>query len=103
MPTRRRDLGGEPAAERQPDERDLLVRQCVEDRQVEVHQVVDGLEVGRPRRVAEARMRRRDDLGVPAEQIEEPRVGRDMLHTVQEQHRTPRPAANHLQVDASDR
>ena len=49
-----RDLRGQPASEGQAHERHFLERQRVEDIQVELDQVVHGLEVRRPGRLAEA-------------------------------------------------
>ena len=88
---RDRDLGRQPAAERQPDQRDPLERQLVEQRQIEMHEIIDRVEIGRPLRVAEARRGRRDDLGLAAEQVEKPRVRMDRVHAVQQQHRASRP------------
>jgi hypothetical protein len=50
------DLGSEPAAEGKPHEGEALVRQSLDDLEVEVHEVVDGLEVCGAGRIAEARM-----------------------------------------------
>src|SRR2546427_821856 len=93
----------EPAPEGQPDERHLLVRQSLEDVQIEVRQIVDRLEARRARRPAEARVRGSDDLGVAAEQLQEacPRI--DGLHAVQEQDRPAGAPAHDLQLHARDR
>src|SRR5262249_13367773 len=57
-------LGGEPAAERQAHERELLERQPLQHLQVESYEVVHGVEVIRTWRMTEARMRGCNDLGV---------------------------------------
>ncbi len=63
-------------------------------------EVVDGLEIGRPRRAAEAGMRRRDDLGVLAEQVEKRRPRVDGLQAVQQQDGSTSAAAQHFQLDS---
>src|SRR2546425_9688415 len=93
----------EPAPEGQPDERHLLVRQSLEDVQIEVRQIVHRLEPRRARRPAEARVRGSDDLGVPAEQLQEARPRIDGLHAVQEQDRPAGAPAHDLQLHARDR
>src|SRR5262245_61290306 len=98
-----RDFRGEPAPEGQPHHRDFLVGQRLEDVEIEVHEIVHGLEIPGALRVAESGMRRGDDLGAPAEQIEKRRPRVDALHAVQEQHRPAGAPAHHLQLDASDR
>ena len=66
-----------------------------------MHQVVDGVEVGRPRRVAESGMRRRDDLGMRGQQIEERRVRVHRVQAVQQQDRRTLALAQDLEVDAA--
>jgi hypothetical protein len=97
------DFRRQPAAEGQSDERDLLVRERLEDIQIKVHQIVHGLEFGGTRREPEARVRRRDDLEAAAEQIQKPRLRVDGLHTVQQQNRPPRAPAQDVQLHATDR
>jgi len=98
-----RDLGGEPAAEGESHQRDLRIRQTVEDVQVEMDEVGDGLEVRRAWRMAEAGVGRRDDLGAPAEEIEEACARVDVLHAVQEQHGMARAPAHHFELDPPGR
>ena len=50
-------------------------------------EVVDRVEIGRPLRIAEARRRWRDDLGMPAEQVEKRRLRMHGVHAVQQQDR----------------
>ena len=66
-----------------------------------MHQVIHGVEVGRPRRVAESRMRRRDDLGVRGEQIEERRLRVHRVQAMQQQDRRTLALAQDLEVDAA--
>jgi hypothetical protein len=54
MATRRRDLGSKPTAERKPEQADLVAGQRVEGGEVEVHQIVDRIEVLGPQRAPEA-------------------------------------------------
>src|SRR5262245_6839792 len=48
MAARHRDLGGQPSAERQPQQRDLPPGQLIEEVEVEVHEIVDRVEIVRP-------------------------------------------------------
>src|SRR5262245_35777903 len=96
------NLGSQPAPEREAHQRHRLVGPGAEDLQVEVHEIVDRLEVRGPRRIAEARMRRRDDLHVPAEEVEERRVVGNGLEAVQEEQRPAFPPAHDLQFEIAD-
>src|SRR5262245_59152981 len=101
--TLHRDLRGQPASEGEPHQRHLLVRESVDDVEAEMDEVVHRLELRRTGRVAEARVRRGDDLGVPAEEVEIRSPGIDILEAMQEQQRAPRPAPHDLELDARHR
>src|SRR5215813_12546245 len=97
------DLGGEPAAERGADQRDLPVRQRVEELAVEVDEVVDRFEVAGPRRGAEARMRRRKDGGAARQALQETSTRVERVKAVQEDDRTPAAAPDDLEIDVANR
>src|SRR6185295_14441908 len=66
----RRDFSRDPPPERQSDQRDLVVRKRIQYVQVQVYEVVHRVKLGRAWRVAEARVRRRHDLGILRQQIQ---------------------------------
>src|SRR3954453_189710 len=80
-----RDLGGEPAAEGQPQQCDLVVGQLVEHGEIKMDEVVDRVEIARALRIAEAGRRGGDDLGIAAEQVEKRRFRLDRIEPVQQQ------------------
>jgi len=61
------ELGRKPPAEGQSDQGHLLVGQRLEEVEIEVDEVVHGLEIRRARRSPEAGVGGGDDLGVMAE------------------------------------
>jgi hypothetical protein len=67
-----------------------------------VHEIVDRLEIRGPRRIAEARMRRSDDLRVLAEKVEKGSIGGNGLEAVQEEQRPAFPPAHDLQFEIAD-
>src|SRR5215469_5019112 len=77
-------LGGEPAAERQAHERDLLERQPLQRLQIESYEVVHGVEVIRTWRMTETWMRGRDDLGVGGQEVEHARLGIERGESVED-------------------
>ena len=95
-----RDLGGNPAAERKADHRDLA-GQRVEHLAIEMHEVVHRVEILRPRRIAEARMRRRYDFAVFGEQIEKRRLGADRVDAMDQQDGPPASLAQHFEIDVA--
>src|SRR6516165_9906508 len=99
MAARRRDLRGEPAAEREAEQGDLVAQQRVECGEVEMYQIVDRVEILGPRRLPEARGGGRDYLALPAEQIEKRCRGVDRIEAVQHQDRTPGAASQHFKLD----
>src|SRR5207302_6861147 len=66
--------GGDPAAERGPDHGHVAEVSLGEHVQVEIGQVVDGVDARHVGRVAEARMRGREHAAVSREQVEELRA-----------------------------
>ena len=68
-----------------------------------MHEVADGVEVRRPRGAAEAGVRRGDDLGVAAEEIDKGRARIDVLEPVEEQERPARAAPQDLEIESADR
>jgi hypothetical protein len=97
------DLGGQPATDGAADQSELLVRQRLDQVEIEVHKVIHGVEVGGPRRMDEAGMRRRDDLGVRGQQFDEARIGINRARTVQQQDRMACALAQNFQLDAADK
>ena len=79
------------------------MRQRLEHVEIEVHEIVDRVEAVRPRGMAEAGVRGRDDLRVPAEPIQKRRLRVDVLEAVEQQHRPAGASAQHLELDAADR
>ena len=96
-----RQLGRQPATEGGADQRDLA-RQRLQQRDIEVQQVVDTLKVLRPRAAAEAGVGGRDDLHPPAQQVQPAGIRARGLEAVQPKHRVAGPAAPHLQLNAVD-
>src|ERR1700722_6428124 len=68
-----------------------------------MYQIVHGVEVSGPRRVAKTRMRRRDDLGARSKQIEERPFRVHRVQAMQQQDRRTRALAQDLEVDATYR
>ena len=68
-----------------------------------MHQVIEGVEVGRPRRVSEPRMRGCNDLVMRRKQIEEWRLRIHRVQSMQQQDRRPRSLAQDFEVDATHR
>src|SRR5271156_1492035 len=66
-----------------------------------MHQVVNRIEILRPRRLAKARTRRRDYFTVPAEEFEEARSRIHGLEAVQQQHRPACAASRNLELDTA--
>jgi len=97
-----RNLRCEPAAERKPDECHLLVRQRIQHFEVEMHEVIDRVEVLRPRRLPKPWSRWRYDLAVAAQQLEEPSVGINGLKAMQQQDRAAGAAAHGFELDLPD-
>ena len=97
-----RDLRRQPAAEGQPEQCDPLVGQFVEDGEIEMHQIVDRVEIGRPPGVAEPGRGRGDDLGIAAEQVEERRLRVHRVHAVQQEDGRAGAVTQHLQLDPVD-
>jgi hypothetical protein len=77
------------------------VRQGLEQVEIEMDQIVDGVEVGRPRRVTESRMRGCDDLAVRGKHIEERRLRVHRVQAMQQQDRRPVALAQDFEVDAA--
>jgi hypothetical protein len=96
-----RQLGGKPATEREAHQGQLLVRQRVEEFEIEMDEVVDRFEVLRARGAAEPGVRGRNDLGVPTEHFQKRGARIDRLHPVEQQHRSPGAAAQHFQIDSA--
>ena len=96
--TASRDLGGDPAAKRKPDHRDLAGKR-VEHFAIEMDEVIHRVEILGPRRLAKARMRRRNDFAVLGEAVEKRRVGADRGDAVDEQDRPALAAPQHLEID----
>src|SRR5580700_11247742 len=103
MTARRRDLCGEPPAEGKSEQGHLFVGQRLEQVEIKTHQIVYGVEVSGPRRVAESRMRRRDDLGVRGKQTDERRLRVHRVQAMQQQDRRTCALAQDLEVDAAYR
>ncbi len=82
MAARRSHLGSEPAAEGEAEQRQPLARQRIEQGEMEMHQVVDRVEILRPRRVTEPGSRRGDDFDMPPQKIEKRRFGVDGIEAV---------------------
>src|SRR5712691_4000949 len=99
----RANLRGEPTAEGEPEQRHLVVRQRVESCEIEMHQVIDRIEILGSRRMAEPGMCRDDELAVAAEKIEKGRLGIDRVEAVQYEDRTPLAPTQHFELDPVDR
>src|SRR5580704_14676734 len=96
------NFGGEPAPERGADQRDLVIRQPVEERAVEVDEVVDRFETIGPRRGAEARMRGGEDGGSARQELKETSIRVERVKAVPEDDHAPRAAPNDLKIDVAD-
>src|SRR5262249_50884014 len=70
-----------------------------EDCEVEVHEVIDRVEILGPGRMAKAWRGRCRDLAMAAEKIEKDRLGTDCVEAVQGQDRAPDAAAHHFELD----
>src|SRR6266849_5360403 len=95
----RADLRGEPAAEGEPEQRHLVARQRVESGEIEMHQVIDRIEILGSRGLAEPGMRRDDELAIATEKNENGRLGIDRIEAVQYQDRTPLATTQHFELD----
>ncbi len=93
------NFGREPAAEGKPDEGRLVAWQRLEHGEMEMDEVVDGVEIRRPRRLAKAGGGGCRDLGMPAEEVEKRRPRVDRVEAVQHQDRMPGAAPQHLELD----
>src|SRR5262249_59669525 len=92
-------LGGEPAAERQAHERDLLERQPLQHLQVESYEVVHGVEVIRTWRMTEARMRGCNDLGVGGQKVEHGCLGVEGCESVEDDQGWAGSATQELEIN----
>ncbi len=96
-------LRGNPAAERTPDEMDAGEVELVEEVEIEVGQIADGIEPWRRVGGAEARMLGSDDV----ELFRQPRHAREpdshAAAAVKKKQRWPRPAAHEADAAIADR
>src|SRR4051812_14404675 len=95
-----RQLRRQPAAEGGADQRHLRCGQRFEEGGVEIQQVVDTLEILRPRGAAEAGMGGGEHRRPAAQQFEEPRPRLRLLEAMQEYQGRPLATAQQLEVDA---
>jgi Asp-tRNA(Asn)/Glu-tRNA(Gln) amidotransferase A subunit family amidase len=101
--TLQRDLGREPAAERQSHECETRRREPVDELDVELHKIVDRTKIVGTRGAAETRMRRRDDLRIVRKSADERGARLDVLESVQHEQGLSRTASQHFELDAGDR
>ena len=99
----RGDIGGDPAADREADEIGARQAQAVHQLEIDVGDVVDAVEPVRQRRLAEARMRRRDHAPLLRQQLEKRQVEADAAAAVQIEERRALPALEHIKLDTRDR
>ena len=92
-------LRRQPAAERQPEQRDPLEGQFVDQRQIQMHEVVDRVEIGRPLGIAETRRGRGDDLGLLPSRSRNRAFGWTVSMPCSSSTGRPGTAAQHLQLD----
>ena len=97
------DLGREPAAERNADERRAVEPQLVHEVEIEVGKIVDGRKILRLLGAAEARVRGRDDPRLGRQPVEHRRVGCDADARMEEQDGPPLAALDQLDADPRDR
>ncbi len=97
------DLGRDPGAERDADERHVLEPQLVHQVEIEIGEVVDRGEVLRLLGAAEARMGRRDDSRLGGKQVEHRGVGRDADAGMEEEDRGTLAALDPFEPYARDR
>ncbi len=95
--TLHRHLGRDPAAERGPDHGHVAEVPLGEDVEVEVGQVVDGIDARDVGRTAEAGMRGREHAAVRREQVEERRAWIEAFLAVEPEDRPPLPSLDDLQ------
>src|SRR5262249_42382720 len=103
MAARRGDFGSEPAAKREPNQSDLSGGQHIKRGEIEMHQVVNRVEILVPRRVAKAGGRGCNNLAVASEQLEKRRLPIDCLKTVEQEDRVTRAATQNFEFDSVHR
>ena len=96
------ELGGDPAAERQPDQVHVLELQLVEHVEIEIGEVVDVIEPVRRVGLAKARMFRRDDVEFFRQLLHERQHIR-ARRAVQNNERAAGPATHQPDAAAADR
>ena len=101
MATGHRDLCSQPAIKREPHQRDCVIQQCIEQRQIEMHEIRDGVERRWPWGTAKTGMRWGDDLSVPTQQSKKASRGIDVLHAVEQEDRLTVSTTDHFECDIS--
>ena len=96
------ELGGDPAAERQPDQVHVLELQLVEHVEIEIGEVVDVIEPVRRVGLAKARMFRRDDVEFLRQLLHE-RQNIRARRAMQNNERAAGPATHQPDAAAADR
>ena len=97
-----RHLGRDPAAERHADDHGVAQIELIEQVEVEIGEVVDGVERPRLLRAAEARVHRRQHPRARRQPIEHRRGRLDADAGMQEQQRPAGAALDQLHADAGD-
>jgi hypothetical protein len=95
--TPHRDLRRDPSAQRAADQHDVAQIALGQKVQVEVREIVDGVDAVDLGRESEARVRRGEDAGVAGHEVQIRRGGIEAFLAVEPQHRTSRPALEQLE------
>src|SRR6516162_1520915 len=96
-------LRGQPATKRKADQRRPFAGQRFEDLKIEMHEIIDGVEILRPRRIPEPGTSRRNDFSMSPEQFEKAGRRIDGLEAMQQQDLRTRAPSQEFELDPAHR